>query len=291
MGELIVGACFNCLNVEVSKGPETLLFKKFQTHFNSIPHLDLTDDNLNFPDYDDFSSSQQRLLCQWREETIDVALKCFRDEDNLLREDYRELIELVLFAFKVPLPDNKPFKFRKPGAISKARWMGKVIYGIKVILLSQQISGLKDPKNSKVNLILNSRSGELDKLTHFVIFVIHVYVKWWFTCSSATNAPVQDLPFYNQLQSYKEINTNVAEAAITTSNQHLWYLYEEYASVSIFSNEVSDVEKTDIVHRLKSCRSRESCPVKQHGTTFGKPVFPVLSYTTSLVSLIGPDSW
>ena len=200
-------------------------------------------------------------------------------------------MELVLFAFKVPLPVNKPFKFRKPGTISKARWMGKVIYGIKMFLLSQQISGLKDPKNSKVNLILNSRSGELDKLTHFVIFVIHVYVKWWLTCSSATNAPVHDLRLYYQLQSYKEINTNVAEAAITTFNRHLWYLCEEYASVSIFSNEVSDVEKTDIVHRLKSCRSRESCPVKRHGTTFGKPVFPVLSYNTSLVSLIGPDSW
>ena len=76
MSELIVGAC-----------PETLLFKKFPTHFNSIPHLDLTDDNLNSPNYDNFSSSQQCLLRQWRKETIEVALKCFRDEDNLLRED------------------------------------------------------------------------------------------------------------------------------------------------------------------------------------------------------------
>ena len=105
-----------------------------------------------------------------------------RVDENLVREDYRELLELVLFAFKVPLPDNKPFKFRQPGAINKARLMGKIIYGIKMVLLSKQITELKDPKNLKANLILNSRSDELDKLTHFVTFAIRIYVKWWFTC-------------------------------------------------------------------------------------------------------------
>ena len=183
----------------MSKGLEILLFKKFRTHFDMIPHSDLAEDKLNFPTYDNFSSSQQVLLHQWREETIEVALKCLRVDENLVREDYRELLELVLFAFKVPLPDNKPFEFRRPGAINKARWMGKVIYGIKMFLLSKQITDLKDLKNRKANLILNSRSKELDKLTHFVTFVIHIYVKWWFTCSSAIDAPVHDLSLFHQL--------------------------------------------------------------------------------------------
>ena len=178
MGELIVCSSFNCLDIEVSNGPEILLFKKFRTHFDMIPHADLAEDKLNFPTYDNFSSSQQVLLHQWREETIEVALKCLRVDENLVREDYRKLLELVLFAFKVPLSDNKPFKFRRPGAINKARWMGKVIYGIKMFLLSKQITELKDPKNRKANLILKSRSKELDKLTHFVTFAIHIYVKW-----------------------------------------------------------------------------------------------------------------
>ena len=71
--------------------------------------------------------------------------------------------------------------------------MGKVIYEIKMFLLSKQITELKDPKNLKANLILNSRSKELDKLTHFVTFAINIYVKWWFTCPSAIDAPVHDL--------------------------------------------------------------------------------------------------
>ena len=142
VGELILGSSINCLDIEVSKGPEILLFKKFRTYFDMIPHADLAEDELNFPTYDNFSSSQQVLLHQWREETIEVALKCLRVDENLVREDYRELLELVLFAFKVPLPDNKPFKFLRPGAINKARWMGKIIYGIKIFLLSKQITEL-----------------------------------------------------------------------------------------------------------------------------------------------------
>ena len=119
---------------------------------------------------------------------------------------------IVLFAFKVPLPENKPFKFRRPGAINKARWMGKVIYGIKMFLLSKQVTELKDPKNLKANLMLNSRSKELDKLTHFVTFSIHIYEKWWFTCSSAIDAPVHDLSLFHQLHSYKEIHSKISRS-------------------------------------------------------------------------------
>ena len=293
VGELILGSSFNCLDIEVSKGPKILLFKKFRTYFDMIPPADLAEDELNFPTYDNFSSSQQVLLHQWREETIEVALKCLRVDENLVREDYRELLELVLFAFKVPLPDNKPFKFRRPGAINKARWMGKIIYGIKMFLLSKQITELKYPKNLKANLILNSRSKELDKLTHFVTFAIHIYVKWWFTCSSAIDAPVHDLSLFHQLHSYKEIHSKLAEATITTLNRHLWYLSEEYVPILLFSNTVSDLDKMEILHHLKAFESSSGStyPERRHGSTYGKPIFPVLDSTSTLRSLIGPDSW
>ena len=47
-----------------------------------------------------------------------------------------------------------------------------------------------------------------------------------------------------------------------------------------------------MVSSLKVCeRNSSSFPIKRHGTTFGKPVFPVLNATTTLVPLIGPNSW
>ena len=166
-----------------------------------------------------------------------------KNDKNLVRDHYKELLELVLFAFKVPLPDNKPFKFLKPGATSKARWMGKIIYSIKMFLLSKQITELKDPKNPKSNLVLQYRNKELDKFAHFVFFVIHVYVPWWFTCSSAINAPIHDLCLFKKIHAYKMINPKIPDAAMTTFNRHHWYLCEEYVPISLFKDEVNDMKK------------------------------------------------
>ena len=47
-----------------------------------------------------------------------------------------------------------------------------------------------------------------------------------------------------------------------------------------------------MVSSLKVCEhSPTSFFKKRYGATFGKPVFPVLNNTTTLASLIGPDSW
>ena len=92
VGELIKGSSFNCLDIEVSKRPQILLFKKFTTYFDIIQHADLAEDKLNFPTYDNFSSSQQVLLHQWREETIEVALKCLRVDENLVKRRLQRVI-------------------------------------------------------------------------------------------------------------------------------------------------------------------------------------------------------
>ena len=49
----------------------------------------------------------------------------------------------------------------------------------------------------------------------------------------------------------------------------------------------------EILHHLKACESSSgsTCPERRHGTTYGKPIFPDLDSTSTLRSLIGPDSW
>ena len=52
------------------------------------------------------------------------------------REDYKELIELSLtYLNKTP----KNFTIKKPGAIHRARWMSKMIYSLKIVLLVNKI--------------------------------------------------------------------------------------------------------------------------------------------------------
>jgi len=105
----------------------------------------------------------------------------------------------------------------------------------------------------------------------------------WFLFSSATDAPVHDLNLFQQLYAHQEINSRFAEAVSKTFNRHLWYLSQEFVSASLFSNKVSDMEKTDMVNNLKICESYLSTfPVKRHGSEFGngKPVFPELTSQT-----------
>ena len=115
------------------------------------------------------------------------------------------------------------------------------------------------------------------KPANFVVFVIHVYVSWWLTCSSSINVPVHNLCLFSQPYSQKQINSRVAEAAIATFNRHTWYLCEDNVPILLYSDKVSDIEKAFIVSNLKYFLSNStSRPLKRLGMTFEKPVFPIL---------------
>ena len=91
------------------------------------------------------------LLNSLKEESVNLAVKLLSKKDayEVLREDYRELLELLLFSFNVAIPNKTSYTFRKPGAIHKARWMEKVLYAIKLSLMSneaEKIVNLKKPK-------------------------------------------------------------------------------------------------------------------------------------------------
>ena len=86
------------------------------------------------------------------------------------------------------------------------------------------------------------------------------------------------------MHDYQKCDSAVADAAITALERHLWYLTEECAVFSLFSNRVDDSERQQIARQLQ----RTSRP-----TNFvrGNPTFPVLNPRTRLVHLIGPKSW
>ena len=87
------------------------------------------------------------------------------------------------------------------------------------------------------------------------------------------------------------MNQKIADVTITTFNRRLWYLCEEYVPISLLNGKVNDMAKKAVVSSLKVCEhSPPSFLMKKHGGTFGKPVFPVLDTTTTLASLIDPDS-
>lgn len=104
-----------------------------------------------------------------------------------------------------------------------ARWMAKAIYSLKIFIFRDEFK-------------LTNR--EIRDLRQVCIFVILIYLKLWFTSSSAIQAPKNDLELMKKLILYKNINLSIAKKACKKMADHLWYLNEELAALSLFDDEV-----------------------------------------------------
>jgi len=69
------------------------------------------------------------------------------------------------------------------------------------------------------------------------IFATRIYVKaYWFHCPSGTGAPRNDLDLLHELFLYPD--KDVAKAATTAFDCHLWYLSEHFIAFAFFDEKV-----------------------------------------------------
>ena len=87
--------------------------------------------------------------------------------------NYTTFMKLVLVA---PTGDTTGFEFTQPGAIHKARWMGKSNYAIPMVLLKTKIAN----ELGRDTVIMTK--AQVPLLERFVKFICIVYVKWWIRC-------------------------------------------------------------------------------------------------------------
>ena len=111
------------------------------------------------------------------------------------RDDYREVIELVLLILGSPVEN---FTFKKPGAYHKARWMAPLIYGCKMRLFRKQVKTL-----------LKKDKKYLENLDRFAIFVSLFYAEHWFKSKLAAEAPFMDLQMYQNMLQFKKHDSKV----------------------------------------------------------------------------------
>ena len=101
-----------------------------------------------------------------------------------------------------------PFKsFKKPGALHQARWMSKILYSIKIVLLSPHIT-------KAVGVKVCTNNTQFNKLQNFVNFVVYVHVPWWLQYHIATAAPINDLELIFAIIEYKEVNPVISKAGV-----------------------------------------------------------------------------
>ena len=230
----------------------------------------------------DFPNIDERLV-QKKLEIVELCKNVQKQE--YIRGDYRELIDLVLLYLSDDNEHNIKC-FIRPGALSRARWMSKMIYCIKLDLLGTKIEE-ELPKGEVFG------SGQLQKVKKFVKFVVFCYIPWWLTCPVAAASPSNDLIFLKDLIKYQETDEISAITAFNAFSNHFWYLTEELVPIAIFCDSVQDQTKQKIVNKLKSF-DKKLCS-KRFGSGFGKPNFPKIPKDSvdniDLSTFIGEDSW
>merc|ERR1712240_679492 len=133
----------------------------------------------------------------------------------------------------------------RPGALHRARWMSKMIYCLKIDLLSNKIIE-ELPKGTVY------ASGQQQKIKSFVHFFIFCYASWWLTSPIPASAPLNDLMLINNLIKYREQDEKCANAALHAFSRHLWYLTEELVVLCLFDTNVKDETKDKIDMKLLS---------------------------------------
>ena len=127
IGEVILTWSWNAFKFELSTSPEINLFGRFKANFYKLNYK--KGDCLFIPQHSDFVKSERDSIVFLCENAL---------EQGFARGDYRELIMLSLVFLNACSYDV--IMIQKPGACHKARWMAKLIYSLKMILLSKQIN-------------------------------------------------------------------------------------------------------------------------------------------------------
>ena len=256
-------------------GPERLEFKEFQkswailsdkTSYKTL-HSSLFSDSRTKHQKDKVVQFLHQMLSGTKLSNLNAAEfpASTNRKEQMIRDDYRECAELMLI-----LLDQNPLRgvhWLQPGAYHHARWLSCVLYTAKMYAFSAH---------------MKYDETKIDNLRRICTFNALLYVKAWLSATSAADAPGNDLDMWIDLSWYKEVDSDDATVALNALNRHFWYLTEEIAPFSLFSDHVTDNEKREIARQLLKFNSEKLLT--------GVPTFPpLLSSSTKLYTLLEPS--
>lgn len=167
VAELVLKHCYE-MKGDKSQSDKLDNFKKFKEEYNAkleshevIEYRSV----LHVPALEEITSA-------WRQNVIDFCLSCMNQKHP--RGDYVELLELVVLFLGGDT--EKGIKFRRAGSLSRARWMARAIYILKIWMVNKQIETI-----------------DLDLMDHFeklALFISKCYTKYWFRLSNAVSVRV-----------------------------------------------------------------------------------------------------
>ena len=271
--ELVCGA--SCVVVYgASCGPDEKLFKILIDNWHSL-------DKKNYSPVEQHRSRQLKSLVK---EMIIFLQEWLKNSSKAnLRQDYRDIAILSLLFLGGDMPESfKNVTIKAPGACHHARWMNKVLYTLKIALLRKQLVNIYTPE-------------QLEEIVSLATFLSIFYVKPWLTCTSADNAPYNDLELIKKFLKIEAIVSKDKKSwppkflsLVTPARQklenHLWYLSERLVPLAIFSDYVLPADKK----KMKEALLKYQGPAEN---TVQEMPHPNKLETKFLENFIGNDSW
>jgi hypothetical protein len=204
--------------------PSEGLFRRFKKEWDQ---LDQDVNGLTLFDYTGISSDCRKQA----EHVLSWGEKCLK-KNTFPREDYRELLELTVIYLGGIITRN--FKLRKPGAHHHARFMAYAIYFLKIELMSVRFQ------------LEQTERKQSKRMAHFIsLFHSEAFLR----CRLSSISPAQDLRYLRLMQCYREEDRDVADAAIKSILNHLWYVTQEVVVFSLFDSELPADLRRDIYLR------------------------------------------
>ena len=213
-----------------------------------------------------------------------ILTKYNANGELFVREDYRELCELALVLIGGELPNGKVMRFKAPGAAHKARFMAFALCALKILAFSH-LKEVKDKCFSrKVRKELIFEEQTLQNLWRWGHYAIQFYVPSFLLATLGRDAPSNDLNLFKSTIQYRNIDPEVADSALDTLARHKWYLVGQVIPFSLFSDNVTEDEKSRIAAKLLATEREES-------VSLGLPAYPVVTEQTELWDLVTPQTW
>jgi len=219
--EVVLADVFLQSKLIVTTGPNIALFHKFKNKWETIDKTKYLDFTTDLSVYNALKNISAEIITYAREKLA----------ERQPRNDYKELLQLTLIF----LGDKTNVEFKAPGAYHLARWMSKAIYCFKIFLFRDQFKLNKNEEKSV---------GEI------CVFLVHSYIKVWFSASDTVEAPLNDIIFLKNLVELEKVNKNIATIAIKKFLNHLWYLNDECAAFAIFDSRIESDVKVRMSERI-----------------------------------------
>jgi hypothetical protein len=268
VAEIVLSHVFKALKLEAETSPESKIFNTFRSKFQLFAQTD--DSTMNFSIANNLPENLKNELVS----LFEGLLLPENQDDYLPRGDYRELLQLLLSILNGKLIAP----LQRPGATHKARWMNKLLYCLKIVLLEQDV--IKNKICTKL---------QVEKFKRLAMFILTCYGHYWFLAPSQVNAPSNDLRLIRE--QYKAQDKMVSEVALKYLMLHTWYLCGELVPFALFSSRVQNDEKAEMVKAMMSYKTDFTNPKYRFGNGFGKPKLVHVLPSTKLSDLVNEDSW